>query len=159
MSDLDEVSEIHPQRQKVVIVDLDGTLCNDGHRKSLLDGNDWDAYHSRLFADEVFEDVKIIIEALSNHGFMILIMTGRNERWRKMTENWLYTKGIWQHIDEIYMRPDDDYTPAPELKLKMITSPEYAGLEISDIALAVEDTEKVIVAFRNAGIVTYQVRA
>lgn len=144
--------------KRTIIVDLDGTLCNDGHRKSLLDGNDWDGYHSQCFNDEVFEDVLMLIRAFSYDGYTILIMTGRNERWRKMTENWLFVKSISQFIDRIYMRPDEDYTPAPELKLKMITSPEFAGLSIEEIALAVEDTEKVIVAFRNAGIVTYQVR-
>ena len=152
--------ELHPMKDKgAVIVDLDNTLCDDGHRKSLMEAGEWDNYHSRCYLDEVFSDVQRIIEVFGRDGYGILIVTERTERWRQMTENWLFVKGLSHYIDEVYMRPDGDFTPVPELKLRMITSPEFAGLKLENVALAVEDNEKVIVAFRNAGIVTYQVRA
>jgi phosphoglycolate phosphatase-like HAD superfamily hydrolase len=142
------------EERKIIVVDLDGTLCNDTHRRHLVSAGKWDEYHSLCHLDEIYPDVAIIIGGMSRSGYEIVLCTGRNEKWREMTLDWLFKNKIFGCIDVLLMRPDDDYRPAGELKLDLIEK----NFALSKIAFALDDTEKVIEAFRNAGIAAYQVR-
>jgi len=139
-----------------VIVDLDGTLCNDDHRKHLAEAKQWDEYHSLCHLDKPNPDMVATIKAFFLAEHPVLAVTGRNEKWRKMTANWLHDNGLGHCIEQVFMRPDDDYTKAGELKLRLLK--ENAMVNPSEVLVAFDDTEKVIEVFRNAGIKTYQVK-
>jgi hypothetical protein len=98
---------------------------------------------------------------------IVLVITGRNEKWRKVTDEWLKRYDLRQYIDEILMRPDDDFTKAAELKLRLLiewlhmnTPFEEERTALTDrVKFALDDREKVIDAFRDFGIACWQTRA
>jgi hypothetical protein len=60
-------------------------------------------------------------------------------------------------MDELLMRPDEAFHPAPEIKLALVQ--ERFGDKIADeVAFLLEDREDVCEAFQALGITTLQVR-
>ena len=78
------------KKQKLVLCDIDGTVANNDHRQKLLKGfNDWDKFFSLLKDDEpihvIIERVKQKVESNGD----LIFLTGRPEKYREMTEDWL----------------------------------------------------------------------
>lgn len=156
-------------RQDVIIIDLDGTLCNTRHRDHLAQAGEWEEFHSLLHHDEIFEDVRHLLRMIPWED-TVLAITGRTERWRQPTLQWFRDHDIAQHIDILLMRPDDDFSKAADLKIRLLSEwllGEEDGTPIAmamDIArervkFALDDREKVIDAYRAFGIPCWQVRA
>lgn len=141
----------------VIVVDLDGTLCNSSHRDHLAVAGQWDDFHSRLMDDEPWPDVKAFLDLFwtvnsETSQYAIVGLTGRNEQWRNKTLEWLNRHELF--MDELLMRPDKDFTPDAELKPALLLDryPKEAILCI------LEDRDKVVDAWRNAGFNCWQVR-
>ena len=148
-----------------IVIDLDGTLCNSAHREHHAQNKDWDAFHGALSEDEPHRDVRGLITMLA-HGPELIGCTGRNERYRIETERWLTDWGIM--LDRVLMRPDHDFRSDVEVKLALLEDwheEERAmigqdGLRLQDRVLFVlEDRDKMVEAWRNAGFNCWQVRA
>lgn len=148
-----------------IIVDLDGTLCNTDHRVVYAQNGEWDEFHSRCLDDDInhgIMDLLCAMSPLSNHlyaPFRVTVMTGRNEKWRKMTNEWLRIHEIDHCVDELFMRPDDCYLSDVDLKLGWIEK-EFGNFQLASqrILFALDDRDKVVQAFRDKGIETWQVR-
>ena len=138
-----------------IILDLDGTLCNVDHRVEYALTKQYDEFHSRLSGDKPNPAVQAIIRLLAVN-LNILVVTGRNAKWRTQTERWLTKHGII--VDDLLMRPDDDFTKDHELKLLMIER-HFGSKEavLKNVVMALEDRDQVVEAFRNYGIPTWQV--
>lgn len=138
--------------RKIVVVDLDGTLCNSAHRDHLAIAKQWDEFHSKLGEDNPWPDVKQMIELLDIDlfNFTVVGLTGRNERYRNATNKWLDLHGI--RLDDLIMRPDNDYTPDHELKPAMLG----AVYPPDRIWFILEDRDKVVEAWRNLGYRCWQ---
>jgi hypothetical protein len=143
----------------IIVVDLDGTLCNSGHREHLARAKQWDEFHSLLSEDEPWPDVAKFISSFDIADDTIFIgLTGRNERYRPATLDWLFKHDL--HLDSLLMRPDNDFNPDHELKPQMLDRwLESEGLTHADVWLILEDREKVVEAWRNIGHNCWQVRA
>lgn len=151
---------------KYVLVDLDGTVCNVAHRLHLAQAKEWDDFHALLMDDEpVAEIVELLrmIEFAASVGWPveILAVTGRGEQWRGLTFDWFTKHSI--PIDEVLMRPTDDYTPDGELKIRLIEQyfaerygPGQAAAT-NRVLFAIEDRDRVVEAYRNYGIKCWQV--
>lgn len=141
-----------------IIVDLDGTLCNDSKRQHLAQARLWDEYHARLSEDVPFLDVLEMLHFLrAQPGLDMVVVTARPEAYRGQTLKWLAENDVTP--DELLMRPDNDYSLAEVLKLRLIE--QYFGtLEKAKffIVTCLEDRDKVCEAFRNAGLPCWQVR-
>lgn len=138
--------------KNIVIIDLDGTLCDTTHRDHLISGagTDWDAFHSELHNDKPYEETVKFIEAMNNLGMTIIALTGRMEKFRKQTVDWLIKHEIL--IDDLWMRGNDDYRKAFEIKRERI-------INIKDSILVVlDDNDKVVEALRNEGLRVWQVQ-
>ena len=143
--------------KEYIVTDLDGTLCNCVHRLQFAQGGLWDEFHSRLGGDEVYEDTLSILGFLSPH-YNIIALTGRNEKWRMMTERWLASKEIGC-IEELLMRPDDDYRPDVEMKIDLLEKRfKNQRMILSQIKCVLEDRDKVVEGLRNYGLPVWQVR-
>ena len=143
----------------IVVVDMDGTLCNTAHREHLAVAKQWDEFHALLSEDQPHEAVSKLMLTFMNlpDGPMIVGLTGRNERYRLMTLRWLEKHGIG--LDALLMRPDDDYTSDHDLKPHMLDQwLEGDGLSHSDVWFILEDREKVVEVWRNLGHECWQVR-
>lgn len=101
------------ERSNTIGFDMDGTLANvdsilhyvrkDSRYK------DFDSFHrSSYFSPPNQNVVDILFEAVDK-GFTIIIVTGRNEKYRDVTQAWLDGNNI--PYDNIFMRPENDFRP------------------------------------------------
>jgi phosphoglycolate phosphatase-like HAD superfamily hydrolase len=144
-----------------IVVDLDGTLCDCAHRVSYAQTGQWDEFHSRLDDDRPHADVVAMIDRLVGahalDALQLVICSGRNDAYRNATIQWLARQNIWP--DVVLLRPNHDYTPDHELKVRLL-SEHFGSLENAQrsILCILEDRDKVVEALRNAGFPVWQVR-
>ena len=116
----------------------------------------WDAYHAASPQDEPIHDMMMLTNALHCQGWTIIGLTARPEKWRRITNDWLVNHFI--KMDELLMRPDEAFHPAPELKVQLAQE-RFPGDQLKDqVAFLLEDREDVCEAFHKIGITTLQVR-
>ena len=139
----------------IVIFDLDGTLADIEHRVHLAEAKQWGEFHKAGVHDTPHQEACELFCMLQD-SYELIIVTGRNERYRKQTILWLEdVAGLYP--DEILMRPDDDFTPDYELKPRLLK--EHLGEEFPHrVLLIFEDRDRVVEEWRNLGLVCYQVR-
>lgn len=79
---------------KVVICDLDGTLCDITHRLQYGSGPEkhWPTFFSLIHSDTLRQEVLDQINSLSFHH--LILVSARPEMYRKETEEWLERNGI-----------------------------------------------------------------
>jgi hypothetical protein len=144
----------------IIVVDLDNSLCNCDHRIHHALNKDWDAFHEALMDDvpnpDVYALIKMMDDLYSSPGLFFL--TGRNERYRPKTLEWLKKHNI--NPDKLIMRPDNDFTPDHEIKIRMLEE-ELGGKEkvLSLVLFVLDDRDRVVEAFREYGLKCWQVRA
>lgn len=141
----------------IIIVDLDGTLYDASNRNHLAQAGLWDDFHRASTTDNPNHDVRAVVDALQEAGHTLLGVTGRNERYRPITLSWLMR---WQiHLDDLLMRPDDNFTSDAVIKVKLVENwlAEHA-MDRREVLLALEDRDKMVDAWRNWGIPCHQVR-
>lgn len=117
----------------MVVIDIDGVLADARHREHHLRGRpDWDAFFAAAADDEVIEAGRQGLAAAALQGPVVLL-TGRPERLRALTEEWLARHGL--SADSIVMRPDSDRRPARVFKreaLDALGGPTGVGLVVDD---------------------------
>lgn len=104
----------------IIIVDLDGTIADETHRHSFIEGKnkDWGSYFKGMAEDGVYEDTLSQVKSLAeNHT--VIISTGRPTNYFEDTKYWL------QHVakldyDYIFMRGSDDRRADIILKEKVL---------------------------------------
>lgn len=142
-------------KRNVILCDIDHTISDAFWRDELIGGpGGWDEYHKNSMKDQPLHDVVAMINALHAAGYEIIGLTARPGKWRRLTMDWMLQHGV--KIDELLMRPDDSYHPAPEIKMKLALArfPE----PIKDhIAFVLDDREDVVEAFKGMGITSMQV--
>ncbi len=140
--------------RNTILVDIDHTLSNAFWRDPMIGTVSWDEYHQSSRQDAPLHDMIDIVEALSLN-FNIVGFTARPAKWRKLTMEWCILHGV--NLDELLMRPDDNYRPAPELKLELVNARFPNPKE--EVAAILDDREDVIAAFKGIGITALQVHA
>lgn len=138
------------------VFDLDNTLSDAEHRSHLARNKLWDDFHIRAEHDEAVPAIKSLCEALWNGGKQIVILTGRPEKYRNITTNWLQKQSI--RFDGLLMRPNDDFRQDYDFKahmLQMLCNSEC--LQPSSIVVF-EDRDTVVKALRPLGYTVLQVR-
>lgn len=142
-----------------IIVDLDGTLCDNSHRVHLAQAKDWDAFHAGIPLDVPHTEVATILAILAKEAFEIILLTGRDEKYREDTLAWLRRHDLVNLFDHLLMRPDDDRRPDHELKPSMITEHFGSAEEAQhSVLFCLEDRDKVVEALRNYGLTVWQVK-
>ena len=141
---------------KIIVVDLDGTLCNSAHRDHLAVAKLWDEFHSALKFDEPWPDIATLIRTMAS-SHCIIGVTGRNEKYRMQTYAWLHKHKVW--IETLLMRPQFDFTSDHVLKPEMLIEElNRTGRSIDDVLFILEDRDKVVEAWRNLGLRCWQVQ-
>jgi hypothetical protein len=138
----------------IILIDIDHTVANAFWRDSMIGTETWDYYHENSKYDKPFKNVVNLINALAHSGYDMMGITGRNEKHRQLTVAWLIQNKV--DIDELLMRPDDNYTKNGELKVKLIQE-RFKG-DFKDIHFLIDDNEDAILAFMALGIATLQIR-
>jgi FMN phosphatase YigB (HAD superfamily) len=144
-------------KRDVIIVDLDGTLCNSSHRDHLAVARLWDEFNAACSEDQIWEDVAAVITSMQAQNYKFYGLTGRSQKWHGATVGWLLRNGI--HLDALMMRPEDDYTSDFELKPKMLAA-MFGEMRTAKerVLFILEDRDKVVEAWRNLGFRCWQVQ-
>lgn len=139
--------------KKYILIDLDHTLSDAAWRDDLIEENSWDIFHSKSIDDKVFKAINWLIEGMNRLGVYIVGITARPEKWRRLTNDWLVMHDI--QIEELLMRPDDAFHPAPEIKIKLAKE-RFGDRLKTDVLFIIDDRDDVIAAFRAEGVTALQ---
>lgn len=136
-----------PPRPRAAVFDLDGVLADVRHRLHLVAGRPrrWDDFFAAAPADPVLDEGRAAVLAAVAEGRKVVYLTGRPERCRADTLDWLARHGL-PHGD-LVMRPEGDRRPARATKLAALR--RLAGR--LDIGVVVDDDRAVVDALRAAG--------
>lgn len=140
--------------KKTVIFDIDGTLADIRHRRRYLDGDhpDWTRFNAAMGDDTPNAPVVALYQTLWKTGEYHMVMaSGRNEKHRRITEQWL----IWNEIPfgRILMRADNDTRADHIIKQEIL---EVLLREGRQIEFAVDDRQQVVGMWRRNGITCLQ---
>ena len=145
--------------RKLWVFDIDNTLANVHHRWEHLRGDkkDWETFFSLQHLDEPYQPVLDVLHALANDRLQdeIIVVTGRDERFREVSLEWLNRHVEWFSNDKLYMRPAGNREDDDVLKVKIVKSwlqrhPSYTVGAIFD------DRHRIIDAFRAEGWYTFE---
>jgi hypothetical protein len=143
-----------------IVVDLDGTLCDSKHREQHAQNGEWDRFHEGLSEDLPNHDVIALLDVIESSFMSVQVIgcTGRNERFRTLTQKWLAKYNV--SMDVLLMRPDGDYRSDQELKPTMLANfLDCKEDRICDeIAFILEDRDKVVERWRELRVHCWQVR-
>ena len=154
----DESNRYFHAKGNCFIFDIDGTLSNVSHRLHLLKDSfktteDYDEFNSKCEDDKPYTSTIFILNEFSKAGYTIILLTGRAERFRPLTEAWLKKYNVmW---DTIYMRPNDNELHCTDYKRVIYHSrikPEYNVLGVF------EDRDCIVQMWRGLGLTCYQPR-
>lgn len=129
-----------------ILFDIDGTLALIDHRRPHLDGPrpDWKSFNALMGDDTPNPPVVALYKTLWNTGeYELILVSGRGEENRKITEQWL----VWNEIpfDALLMRPKNDSRPDTEIKLEFLHALRREGKRI---LFAVDDRQSVVDMWR-----------
>ena len=127
-----------------VIFDIDGTLALMKNRGPF----DW----MKVDRDDVNEIVKEQVGFHKSLGRKIIVVSGRDESCREITENWMEVYGI--EYDEFFMRPVDDVRKDTLIK-KEIYENEIEGKY--NLLAVYDDRLQVLDMWYKQGIFTFNV--
>lgn len=144
-------------KQKAIIVDLDGTLCNTAHRQHHmeLEQKNWKAFYEALIYDEHHEWCVALISAMLASGHEIIFVSGRPEDYRQETEGWLHDHAISLATEPhpLFMRKTGDFRKDAIVKTEIYQSkiePFY------NVLFCVDDRQQVVDAWRELGLTCLQ---
>jgi len=159
-------SWVEALEMKIIVVDLDGTVCDTAHRDHLAQAKQWDEFHAAAKDDRPRADVAFFLSVLARRSvldeILLVACTGRNERYRQTTLEWLIKHDL-AVFDTILMRPDGDRRPDVEVKPEMLrefielTESEYPWAGKREVAFILEDRDRVVETWRNLGYACWQV--
>lgn len=153
-----------PYAPKHLIVDLDGTLALDDHRRPLIPTQGWKAYFEACVGDTLNRPVARFVRMMYQNGYKVHILTGRCNSVRLQTEEWLHRHGVqW---DDLSMRADGSYDPTGtsmhkdfrpdhEVKLEMI---QQLNLTPEKVFACLDDRDHMVKFWRDMGFTCWQVR-
>ncbi|MET8685045.1 HAD family acid phosphatase [Streptomyces sp. NPDC004732] len=136
----------------LAVFDLDGTLADTAHRQRFLEGKprDWDAFFAAAPQDPpLARGVELALA--SAQECQVVYLTGRPERCRADTVDWLARQGL--PSGRIWMRRNDDRRPARRTKLEILQ--DIARKRT--IRMLVDDDELVCAEAERAGFTVVRV--
>lgn len=134
--------------QEYILCDLDHTVANAFHRDWMIGTVTWDEYHEAAVHDQPLWDIAEIVRLLSDQ-YKIIALTARPIKWRAATIEWLSKHEI--QIHDLLMRPDDNYDPAPDLKVYLAQC-YFEGAVKEHVKFILDDRDDVISAFKALGV-------
>lgn len=131
----------------VAVVDIDGVLADVRHRLHLVKSSprDWDAFFDAAVFDGVLSQGRAWIEEALASGLDIVYLTGRPERCRAATQDWLTEHGF--PAATLLMRSDRDRRPARLLKVQALVELRRS-MEVKSF---LDDDPEVVEDARKAG--------
>lgn len=140
-----------------IICDIDGTVADCTHRLHHVTGDkkDWDAFYAGVEDDSVIDAVALVVKTLIKNGhYCVIYCTGRPERCRRKTLEWLGRNDLWnEHYCFLLMRSDDDHRPDHVIKNELVDN----LFNKDEILFVLEDRKRVVDMWRKNGFACMQV--
>lgn len=155
-----------------IVFDIDGTLANAEHRLPYItnpnEPKNWDAFFDGVVDDAPIPEAWAVLNALVDSHHRIIFITGRPERLRTKTYNWLVSfdddsrfeaAHYWASCPSsrkpaLYMRADGDRRPSAEVKRDLLNK---ARLDNCHPKIAFEDRADDAKMWREEGLMCFQV--
>ncbi|MFE8948636.1 hypothetical protein [Streptomyces sp. NPDC007856] len=140
-------------RRPLAVYDLDNTLADTAHRQHFLETRpkNWAAFFAAAPADPpLAEGIALALE--SARECEVLYLTGRPERCRRDTLDWLAAHGLPE--GRVYMRSNADRRPARFTKLEIMRR----LAQDREIRVLVDDDEMVCDDAERAGFTVVRAR-
>jgi predicted kinase/phosphoglycolate phosphatase-like HAD superfamily hydrolase len=140
---------------KAVLFDIDGTLADATHRLHHVtrEPKNYDAFFAAVGDDPVIEPVRELAQALDKQGYKLILVSGRSDKVRDLTEEWLARHEVPNH--ELHMRVDGDYRPDYVVKAEILDGIQADG---NEVAFVVDDRPSVVAMWRERGLTCFQCR-
>ena len=145
------------EKQKVILVDVDGTIAKIDHRLYLIkkEPKDWEGFYDAAKEDEpLVDNIKMIKEALVELGATPVFVTGRSDVIRDPTAAWIHKHffGVTdpekaKFLRLLFMRKAGDHREDDVVKKEI-----YDGFTFYDVLRVYEDRPKVIRMYRELGV-------
>jgi hypothetical protein len=149
-----------------LIIDIDGTVANAEHRLHHIQKTpkDWNAFYEQMGDDEpIYPVIEMINAFYAQHSPNAYVVTGRPERYRDVTMDWLerycswgpYSADLSRNLtfDKLLMRKDDDHRADYIVKAER-TSWLPKGL-FNDV-IVFEDRDRCVQMWRSRGFTVFQ---
>jgi hypothetical protein len=142
----------------LVVFDLDGTICDDTHRRHHLKKPDFPAYNIACVDDLPKIATLAILGALVTSGRRCEIWSGRDNAQLRATANWFVRHAPWVVAAEIEikLRPDGDYRSSAALKEAWLDAVIAEG---GSVLMAFDDLQVAVDMWRRRGVPCFQVEA
>lgn len=136
-----------------VIFDIDGTLADVAHRRHHVAGGkrDWDAFFAAMHLDPPVDPIARLNNIVSDADVHVILCSGRPEKYRAVTEEWLRQHELDWH--RLHMRPDNDVRPDHVVKGQMLDAILADGYEPF---LVIDDRPSVVRMWRERGLTCLQ---
>ncbi len=121
---------------KAIICDIDGTLALRNGRGPFE--------HEKSNEDKVCQSIKNLLNIYKNNGYSIIILTGREDRFKEITQNWLRDKQII--YDNIFFRETKDQRKDCLVKKELYDTHILNKYEIDFV---LDDRDQVVKMWRN----------
>lgn len=139
-----------------IICDLDGTLCDCEHRRHHVTGSpkNWDEFYAGVKDDTPNEPMRQTLLALKHTFTNIIFVSGRPERCREDTVNWLYSwLGMTDAEYQLFMRGDTDRRQDYIVKREILTK----HIDKERVLMCFDDRDQVVDMWREEGLTCFQV--
>ena len=140
-------------KRPLAVFDLDNTLADTAHRQRFLERapRDWDGFFAAAPDDPpIPEGIALVLK--SAEECEVVYLTGRPERCRRDTLDWLAAQGLPE--GRVFMRRNDDRRPARRTKLEILRRLDRTR----DIRVFVDDDELVCEDAERAGFTVVRAR-
>ena len=137
--------------EEIVIFDIDGTLADISERAHYIrrKPKNWNAFIEGMAKDKAIRSMVRLCNLLYTSGLHIVLCSGRNERNRPETVEWLKREGV--HYHELLLRKDEDFRSDAVVKREILGT-----LDKTKILFVVEDRSRVVEMWRSEGLVCLQ---
>lgn len=131
----------------IIICDIDGTIALRGdrdpheHDSSMEDGVNWSV-------------VKLVDALHDSRKFDIVLMSGRDEKFREVTEYWLYAHNLMPYRLELVMRPRGDNREDSVVKQELFEKHPFLKRRTWAV---IDDRQRVVDMWRAIGLTCLQV--
>ncbi|GHA87551.1 hypothetical protein ACIQRS_13740 [Streptomyces termitum] len=128
----------------LAVFDLDNTLASTAHRQHFLEGSprDWDGFFAAAPADPPLAEGVALCRSAAEEC-EVVYLTGRPERCRRDTLDWLAAQGLPE--GPLHMRRPRDFRPARVTKteiLRRLAADREVRMLVDDDALVCDAAEE-----------------
>lgn len=141
------------------IFDIDGTVADASHRMHYIKTKpkNFDAFYGAVLLDAPMEPMCRLVRHLWDNGEKIVFCTGRPEKTRQDTANWLirHAYPVWD-VDYVplFMRADSDYRRDDVVKEELLDKIIATGFEPK---IVFDDRPRVCDMWKRRGLLVCRV--